>query len=99
MFDAFRNLFSPVPYNISKFNKSELKNFLIEFLNRNEIDIVHIDHLHLGWCVDLIKGLTSAPVVLREHNLEMKIMQRYSENRSNFFLKNIQKSNIKNFKI
>jgi glycosyltransferase involved in cell wall biosynthesis len=97
LFDIFINLFSPVPYNISKYYKEELKHFLADFFHRTEVDIIHIDHLHLGWCVDVIKGLTSAPVVLREHNLELKIMQRYSENQHNYFLKKYSEIQYRKF--
>ncbi len=94
---AFSNLFSSVPYNISKYNKIELKNFLINFLNKNKVDIIHIDHLHLGWCIDILRELTDSPVVLREHNLEMKIMQRFYEQQKNKLLKKFSEIQYKKF--
>ncbi|MHB8339236.1 MAG: glycosyltransferase family 4 protein [Ignavibacteriaceae bacterium] len=87
VFPAFLNLFSNVPYNISKFKTKELEKFLVDFLKKYKVDIVHVDHLHLGWTVDIIKNIVDVPVVLREHNLELKIMQRFSEQQRNFFLK------------
>ena len=96
-FSAFLNLFSKVPYNISKFKTLELEKFLIDFFKKHKIDIVHVDHLHLGWTIDLIKNIADIPVVLREHNLELKIMQRFSEQQKNFFLKQYSELQYKKF--
>lgn len=84
---AFLNMFSPIPYNVSKYYSIKLKNFLIEFLKTNEVDIVHIDHLHMAWTIDFIRKITNVPIVIREHNLEMKIMERFFINEKNIFLK------------
>lgn len=84
---ALLNLFSPVPYNISKYYCKSLEDFLLKFLNKNDIDIIHIDHLHLSWVVDVVKSIKNIPVVLREHNLELKIMKRFYEDTKNPFLK------------
>jgi len=94
---AFLNLFSKVPYNISKFKTKALEKFLIDFFQKHKVDIVHIDHLHLGWTIELIKNIADIPVVLREHNLELKIMQRFSEQQLNFFLKTYSNIQYKKF--
>lgn len=83
IFGVFKNLFSPVPYNLSKFYHPELHQQIKRILNENQIDVVHIDHLHMGWVVKWVKENTSIPVVLRQHNLEMRIMKRFSENQIN----------------
>ena len=85
--DAFTNLFSNVPYNISKFHKTELRKKVEELLSKKKYDIVHIDNLHMAWIVDVIKQQTDIPVVLREQNLEMRIMKRFAENQGNPILK------------
>lgn len=84
---AIVNLFSSVPYNISKYYCKSLEDFLIDFLKKNDIDIIHIDHLHLSWVVNVVKSIKNIPVVLREHNLELKIMKRFYEDTKNPFLK------------
>lgn len=85
--DAALNLFSGIPYNISKYKNKALVDFIKEFFSKNTIDIVHIDHLHMGWIIDVIREVSDVPVVLREHNLEMMIMKRFSEIESNLLLK------------
>ena len=84
---ALRNLFSSIPYNISKYYSEELKRWLKNYFKSNKPDIIHITTLHMAWCVDYIKEFTSVPVILREENLEMEIMRRFSENEKNYFLK------------
>jgi glycosyltransferase involved in cell wall biosynthesis len=94
---AIGNLPSQIPYNVSKFIRKEMKQFLKEFFSKNQVDIVHIDNLHMAWCIDEIKKYSDAPIVLRQHNLEMKIMQRFSENTKNPLLKIFAKVQARKF--
>jgi polysaccharide biosynthesis protein PslH len=82
-----KNLFSPIPYNFDKYYSRKLRDFLVEFLRKNHVDVVHVDHAHLAWVVDVIRPLTDAKVVLREHNFELKIMRRYYQGQKNLALK------------
>lgn len=84
---ASKNLTSSVPYNISKFITVELENFLKNFFKNQTIDLVHIDYLHMGWTVDLIKSLCNIPVLLRQHDLHFRLMQRFYENENNPLIK------------
>ena len=84
---AFTNLTSSTPYNISKFITLELENFLMNFLKNQKVDLVHIDYLHMGWTIDLIKSLCKVPVVLRQHDLHFRLMQRFYENEHNPLIK------------
>ncbi|HCY76163.1 MAG TPA: hypothetical protein DHV28_09605 [Ignavibacteriales bacterium] len=94
---AVQNLFSKVPYNISKYYSKKLKIFLIDYLKHNAVDVVHVDHLHMAWIIDIIRKVSNVPVILREHNLEMKIMERYSEDQSNILFKYYSKLQFKKF--
>jgi glycosyltransferase involved in cell wall biosynthesis len=84
---ASKNLTSSVPYNISKFITVELENYLKNFFKNQTIDLVHIDYLHMGWTIDLIKSLCKVPVVLRQHDLHFRLMQRFYENENNPLIK------------
>lgn len=84
---AVRNLNSPIPYNISKFITLELESFLKDFLAHQKVDLVHIDYLHLGWAIELIKSYCDVPVVLRQHDLHFKLMKRFYENENNPLIK------------
>ncbi len=94
---ALKNYSSPIPYNISKYIRKEMKEFLSDFFKTNKVDVIHIDHLHMGWVIDEIRKHTSAPVCLREHNLEMQIMMRFYEKQKNIFLKNFAKKQYLKF--
>lgn len=87
VYEALKNLFSPVPYNISKFIKNDLEIFLRDFLRKNKVDIIHIDYLHMGWIIDMIKDLCDIPMVLRQHDLHFRLMQRFYSNEKNYFIK------------
>lgn len=94
---AFRNVFSKTPYNASKYKSRELLNFIRSYFKDNEVDIIQVEHLHMGWIVDEIRKLTKAPIILREQNLEMNIMKRFYENQRNPVLKMFAKLQYKKF--
>lgn len=84
---AIKNLFSNVPYNISKYQTKEYEEFLTKHLATNKYDIIHVTNAHMGWAIDVIRKLCKTPVVLREENFELAIMERYYKNQSNPVLK------------
>ncbi|HRI45815.1 MAG TPA: glycosyltransferase family 4 protein [Ignavibacteriaceae bacterium] len=84
---AIKNLFSRVPYNISKYHRKELKIFLIEFLKKNKIDLVIVNNLHMGWVIDVIKPIRNIPIILRQENVEMMIMKRFYEKQTNLVIR------------
>ena len=97
LWGAAKNLISNIPYNISKYHSEALRLFLIKYFRENSVDVVHIDHLHMAWVVKILRELTLAPVVLREHNLEMRIMERFAENQKNSLLKKYAKMQYRRF--
>jgi glycosyltransferase involved in cell wall biosynthesis len=84
---AFKNLFSTVPYNFSKYNRPELKIFLKEYFQKEKVDLVHVVNAHMGWIIDFIREYSDVPIVLRQENLELMIMLRFTEAQKNIFLK------------
>jgi len=82
-----KNLFSPIPYNISKYHRKELTKSIRNYFKTNSPDIVHVTNLHMAWIVDEIRKLSDVPIVLRQENLEMTIMKRFSEKQSNYLIK------------
>ncbi len=94
---VIKNIFPIIPLNISKYKSKTLEKFLVEYFQKNKVDIIHVDHLHMGWVIDILRELTNDPLVLREHNLEMRIMQRYSDRQKNPILKLYSKLQLKKF--
>lgn len=80
---AVRNLFSPVPINIEKYHFRQILDEIVRFVNDKQIDLVHVDHLHMAYYGLALRKVLNVPVVLREHNLELKIMERFSKSSGN----------------
>lgn len=85
--DAVKNLFSSVPYNLAKYQKKELKDFLSSHLTQNSYDVILIFNAHMGWLVKYIRSKTKVKLILREENLELSIMEKYIRNQKNPLLK------------
>lgn len=95
-----RNIASNLPYNISKYYSDEMKQQVEKILKTGHFDIIHIDHLHMAHYGIYGRKLTGLPIVLREHNIESSILERYRDHTSNPFLKgylNIQVKRIQNY--
>lgn len=84
---AVINLFSAVPYNLSKYQTKEFERFVTEHLTVNKYDIIHVTNAHMGWIINCIRKYCNTPLVLREENLELTIMERYYKNQSILLLK------------
>jgi glycosyltransferase involved in cell wall biosynthesis len=71
------NLFSNVPYKISKYRSSKYQNALLKVLKSENYDVVHVDHLHMAYYGIMCKRIAKLPIVLREHNVESTIVERF----------------------
>lgn len=76
---AFINLFSTKPYNISKYESKEFEHRLRNLIRTEQFDVVHVDHLHMAEYGLLCRREAGLPVVLREHNVESIIMERFAD--------------------
>lgn len=85
--DAIKNIFSHVPYNLSKYERKELIDFLNSHLEKNTYDLIQVVNAHMGWIVDYLRSRTNAKIILREENLELSIMEKYYQNQKNPLLK------------
>jgi glycosyltransferase involved in cell wall biosynthesis/ubiquinone/menaquinone biosynthesis C-methylase UbiE len=81
------NLFSKKPYTISKYHSEKIKQKIRGILKENNFDIVHIDGLHTAYYGTCIKQEFGLPVVLRELNVEARIMERFYKNQKNPLIK------------
>ena len=94
---VLKNFFSRVPYNLSKYKRKELGEYLSDHLSLEKYDIIHVTNSHMGWVIDVVKKHSSAPIVLRQENLELMIMQRYYLNQKNIMLKSYAFLQFKKF--
>ena len=85
-------LSSPRSYNIKKYEFLDVKNYVLEFLRNTDIDVVHVDHLHIAYYAREIKNeFPQIPIAIREHNVEYKILERFYQNQKNPLLRSIFK--------
>lgn len=83
----FFNIFSGIPYGISKYYSTIAKKKIYDLLKKNKYDIVHLDHLHTAYYGVFIENNFNLPVILQEHNVENIIMKRFYKNQKNIFIK------------
>lgn len=84
--DAFLNLFSTKSYNVERFYSKEFEDKLAEVVKNNDFDLIQVEGTYVAMYTPVIKKLTDAPIVLRQHNVEYQIWERLAENEP-FFLK------------
>ncbi len=88
-------LFSKMPYTASRFISKNYADKLSDLLKSKEYDIIQLEGLYLAPYIHLIKQLSTAPIVMRAHNIENEIWERVRENTSNplkkIYLKNLNR--------
>lgn len=84
MLRKIRSVFSHTPLYISKHNSPILQEQLLDIIKRKTIDIVHADHTAMAELAIFAAKYLDVPVVLRLHNVEWKIWQRFGDRCSNF---------------
>lgn len=82
--DLARELFSVSPLLAVKYRSRRMRKKIRTLLSTEEIQLVHLDMLHLG---DYINVCGERPVVLVEHNVESVLLRRRVENESNLLRK------------
>jgi glycosyltransferase involved in cell wall biosynthesis len=100
--DAFSNLVTYDSYNISRFFSPDFNSLLIDTLNNNDFDIIHLESLFTTPYIKTIRDNSTAKIILRSHNLEYIIWERLSNESNNpakkIYLK-ILSSQLKKYEI
>lgn len=92
--DLFTNfIFSKEPYDLIRFRKRKFTEGLKTLLQRDSYDIIQCEGLVFSYYLEDIRSSTSAPVVLRAHNVEHRIRemlaQRTEKKIKKVYLKNL----------
>jgi glycosyltransferase involved in cell wall biosynthesis len=82
--DAFSSLITQDSYNISRFFSPDFDRRLVQRLQREKFDIIHVESLFMTPYMGTLRRGSKAPIVLRSHNLEYIIWERLAESTSNF---------------
>lgn len=77
--DAILNLFSSESYNIIRFKSKAFETVLIEQLQKEKYDLIHLETLWVTPYVDIIRKHSKAKIVLRSQNVEFMIWERLAE--------------------
>jgi glycosyltransferase involved in cell wall biosynthesis len=85
--EAMRSLASKVPYTMSKYHTPAMFEKLAELVEHSAVDVVHVDLLHMAIYGVFLKERYGLPIVLREHNVESTIMERFTGNQNNPWLR------------
>ena len=77
------NLVSGKPYTVSKYHGTAMEKKVLEILSTGKFDLVHADGLHTAEYALHARREFDLPAVLRQHNVETKIMERFYHNQPN----------------
>ncbi|MFN4234476.1 MAG: glycosyltransferase family 4 protein [Bacteroidia bacterium] len=84
---ALKALIKNNSYNISRFYNQILSNQIIQFIQKEKIDLVHIESLYgMPYAIDIKKN-TKAKIILRSHNIEHHLWEQKAQKESNIIKK------------
>ena len=79
LYSFITNLFSAVPYQLSRFINDSFKLTLIDCLYNYKYDYIILETIYLTPYIAVIKKYSKAKIILRTHNLEYEIWDRLYE--------------------
>jgi len=100
IFTALMNLFQKESYFITRFYDQQFEKKLIEFLSKNNYDIIQLESIFSAVYLPTIKKYSQAKIVLSAHNIEHQIWQRVLQHESNLIKKwylQLQSKRLKEF--
>jgi glycosyltransferase involved in cell wall biosynthesis len=81
--DAFKNLFTSMPYHISRFISREFDETLKEILENKQYDHIIFESIFLHPYLETARKKSDAGMILRAHNVEYEIWERLTKNTNN----------------
>jgi len=72
------NSFDPLPWPIRRYASKGLHRTLTDLVTRDHWDLVFFNSLHSATALKTVRGLTEAPCVLMEHNVQSTIMELFA---------------------
>ncbi len=72
---ALLNMFSSIPYTVSKYRARNMHHTLTSLLESQHFDLAHIEPLHMAHYIPTVK-MFGVPVMLRLQNVESVLVQR-----------------------
>lgn len=84
---ALLNVVAQTPYTISKYHARQMYQQLDNVVSRLNFDVAHVDHLHMANYGVFLKARYGLPIVLRQHNLETAVMERFARTQPSAWLR------------
>lgn len=82
------NILSYTPYNMSKYYDERVNVLIDDIIGKQHVDVIYIDHLHMAIYGEYIKAkYPQILLLLRQHNVETTIMERFYKNQTNLIVK------------
>jgi polysaccharide biosynthesis protein PslH len=78
-----KSLFSKYPYVVSKFYSTKMSKKIRELQNQKNYDLIYVDHLQMM----IYKKELKSPIILDQHNVESKIIERLAQNQKSIIKK------------
>lgn len=97
---ALLNLLKSTSYITERFESEAYRQALIQLLQKNEYDWVHVDGLPSALYIDVVRQHSNAKISIRAHNVEYNIWKRIAEQETNPFKKRylqLQSQRLRNF--
>jgi len=80
---AFFSLLKGSSYNVDRFISKAFEKALIELLQKDTFDIIHLEGLFLAPYITTIRQYSKAKIVMRQHNIEYRIWERLAAQAGN----------------
>lgn len=81
--DAFSALVTADSYNVNRFFSTDFDRRLMQILEEEQFDIVHLESLFMTPYIATIRKMSGAKIILRSHNLEHIIWERLANSEAN----------------
>lgn len=78
--DAAKAVLKRKSYQISRFYSKSMESKLIQVLQNEQFDIVHLESIYVTPYIPVIRKYSDAKIVIRIHNIEHQIWERLSNN-------------------
>ncbi|HVD98939.1 MAG TPA: glycosyltransferase family 4 protein [Cytophagaceae bacterium] len=82
-----KGVFQKTPYNIARFDSEAFKTILEKIIQEEKPSVIQLEGIYLATYAEAIKKKSSAPLVLRSHNIEHEIWERTAQNETNILKK------------
>jgi glycosyltransferase involved in cell wall biosynthesis len=81
--NTLANLLSGQPFHVSRFYVSDVSDKLKNLLEKEQFDIVQFEGVFMGPYLELVRKHSNSKCVLRPHNIEYKIWERFIKSEKN----------------